>query len=508
VAPLHELAQTWDDLTMSGTRNVSLGSGWLPEPEGYVLLAACRPTESAYEYAFSGSERNGALTYWLLDSLGKLGPGLSTKTLHERILAKVHSQFEQQTPQVQGEGQYSLFGVDASAVPATATVLECDAANGRVRLTSAGQAFGNRRGAQFAIYSYGTTDFAVPSNRVAIAVIAEVGATDSWAAITARLRDEPIEQGAPALLVDQGSLKLSSKVGLARRQDLPAAIDQDAALAAIGTAMSDNPWVTLKTETDADTLEYQVTVNEKREYEIWNPAGQPIANLRPAIGIAAPNAPAAIVRRLEHLAKYNAVKQLENHDPQSPLARKLTVELVGYQEDYTPGDKPEPVAFDAPGNTPVVPTGQWAFLRIRNDASRPLNVTVLDLQPDWGISQVFPAGQGDWFVQLEPGREQLLSLRASLPEGYIEGLDGLKVFATIGAANFGRLELPAIDQPATRGAARRTSATRGQPNPLEDLMDAISGPQPPAGASRTFTSAAYPSAGWTSSLVEVHVRRP
>lgn len=508
VAPLHELAQTWDDLTRSGTRNVSLGSGWLPEPEGYVLLAACRPTESAYEYAFSGSERNGALTYWLLDSLGKLGFGLSTKTLHERILAKVHSQFQQQTPQVQGEGQYSLFGVDASAVPATATVLECDAANSRVRLTSAGQAFGNRRGAQFAIYSYGTTDFAVPSNRVAIAVIAEVGATDSWAAITARLSDEPIEQGAPALLVDQGSLKLSSKVGLARRQDLPAAIDQDAALAPIATAMSDNPWVTLKTETDADTLEYQVAVNEKREYEIWNPAGQPIANLCPAIGIAAPDAPAAIVSRLEHLAKYNAVKQLDNHDPQSPLARKLTVELVGYQEDYTPGDKPEPVAFDASGNTPVVPTGQWVFLRIRNDASRPLNVTVLDLQPDWGISQVFPAGQGDWFVQLEPGREQLLSLRASLPAGYVEGLDGLKVFATIGAANFGRLELPAIDQPATRGAASRTSATRGQPNPLEDLMDAISGPKPPAGASRTFTSAAYPSAGWTSSLVEVHVRRP
>ena len=405
VAPPYELAQTWNDLTKSGTRNVSLGSGWLPEPEGYVLLAACRPTESAYEYAFSGNERNGALTYWLLDSVGKLGLGLSTKTLHERILAKVHSQFEQQTPQVQGEGQYSLFGVGVSAVPATATVLEFDSANSRVRLTSAGQAFGNRKGAQFAIYPYGTTDFAAASKCQAIASITEVGATESWAAITARLSDEPIQQGAPALLVDQGSLKLSSKIGLARRQDLPANIDQEASLAAIEEAMSGNPWVTLKTETDADTLEYQVAVNEKREYEIWNPAGQPIANLRPAIRIDAPNASATIVSRLEHLAKYNAVKQLENHDPQSPLARKLTVELVGYQEDYTPGDKPEPQAFQAPGNTPVVPTGQWAFLRIRNDANQPLNVTVLDLQPDWGISQVFPAGQGDWFVQLEPGRE-------------------------------------------------------------------------------------------------------
>ena len=309
------------------------------------------------------------------------------------------------------------------------------------------------------------------------------------------------------MLLDQGSLKLSSKVGLARRNDLPAGIAQDAVLDAIGKAMSGNPWVTLKTENDADTLEYQVAVNEKREYEIWNPAGQPIANLRPAIVIDAPNAAATVVSRLVHLAKYNAVKQLANHDPQSPLARKLVVELVGYQEDYTPGDKPEPRPFAVPGNSPVLPTGQWAFLRIRNDAHQSLNVTVLDLQPDWGISQIFPAGQGDWFVQLEPGREQLLNLRASLPEGYAEGLDVLKVFATVGAANFGRLELPALDQPAARGSARRASATRGQPNPLEDLMDAISGDQPPASATRTFTSAAYPSAEWTSSLVEVHVRK-
>ena len=510
VASPHDLAQTWGSLTKGGTRNASLGSGWLPEPEGYVLLAACRPTESAYEYAFSGSERNGALTYWLLDSIGKLGLGLSAKTLHERILAKVHSQFEQQTPQLQGEGQNSLFGVDVSAVSGmewASPYSTVDSTNGRVRLTSAGQAFGNRKGAQFAIYPYGTTDFAAPSNRQAIVAITEIGATDSWAAITARLSNEPIEQGAPAVLVDQGSLKLSIKIGLARRLDLPDAIGQDTALAAIKEAMSGNPWVTIKTETDADTLEYQVAVNEKREYEIWNPAGHPIANMRPAIGIEAPNAPATVVSRLEHLAKYNAVKQLDNHDLQSPLASTLTVELVGYQQDYTPGDTPQPQAFEAPGNTPVVPTGQWAFLRIRNDAKKPLNVTVLDLQPDWGISQVFPAGQGDWFVQLEPGREQLLSLRASLPAGYVEGLDALKVFATVGAANFRRLELSAIDLPATRGSASRTSATRGQPNPLEDLMDAISSAQPPACATRTFTSAAYPGAGWTSSLVEVHVRR-
>jgi hypothetical protein len=504
IASPSELASTWNQLSRGRTRDVSLGSGWLPEPEGYVLLAACRPTESAYEYAFSGSERNGALTYWLLDAIAKLGPGRNAKTLHERILAKIHSQFEQQTPQLQGDGQQSLFGFDVSTVSATATVLEVDSTNTRVRLTSVGQAFGNRKGAQLAIYPSGTTDFAA-GNRQAIVTVTEIGATDSLATVTATLNDGPIQQGSPALLVDQGSLKLMSNVGLARRDDLPIEIDQDAALAAIGAAMAGNCWVTPKTGIDADTLEYQVAVNAKREYEIWNAAGQPIDNLRPAIAIASAQAPSIIVNRLEHLARYNAVKQLDNHDALSPLARKLTVELVGYQSDYTPGDKPDPQPFGDSGHTPVLLSGQWVFVRIRNDAHQSLNITVIDLQPDWGISQIYPAGPGDWFVQLEPGRELLLNLRASLPEGYVEGLDTLKVFATVGAANFGRLELAALDQPAARGTV--TTATRGQPNALEALMDAISGDRPATAATRTLTSAAYPSAGWVSSLQEVHVRR-
>jgi hypothetical protein len=505
VASAAELAAAWAKLTTGGTRNVALGSGWLPEPQGYALLAACRPTELAYEYAFSGTERNGALTYWLLDSLSKLGPGLSVKTLHERILAKVHSQFEQQTPQLQGDGRQSLFGLAATAAPAAATVTQIDVANGRLQLTSAGQAFGNRKGAQFAIYPLGTIDFAA-AQRQAIATITEVGATDSWAVVSATLKTEPIQAGAPCVLTDQGSLKGLTKIGLARRDDLAPAIDQDTALAALGTAMADSRWIALKSAGDADTLEYQVAVNAQREYEIWDPAGQPIANLRPPIGIDAPAAPALMVSRLEHLAKYSAVKQLENHDPNSPLAGKLVVELVGYQDDYMPGDKPEPRAFEASGNTPVMPPGRWAFLRIRNDAQQPLNVTVLDLQPDWGITQVYPGGEGDWFVQLEPGSEQVLSLQASLPQSFNDGLDTLKVFATVGAANFGRLALGAIDAPAARGMAAQASATRGQRNALEELLDAVAGERPRA-AARTFTAGNYPSAAWVSSLVEVHVRK-
>jgi hypothetical protein len=515
VASPKELGEAWDSLTRGGTRSVSLGSGWLPEPEGYVLLAACRPTESAYEYAFSPNERNGALTYWLLDSLNKYGANLSAKTIHERIVAKVHSQFVEQTPQLQGEGQNPLFGGDPGNVVTTATVEEVDAADRRVRLGSVGQAFGNRKGAQFAIYPFGTTDFTDALKRLAIVTVTQIGAVDSQAEITASLSDAPIEQGAPAVLLDQGSLKLLHKVSLTVRdpatdptadEEAPPVEGQEPLLEAVRQAMNGNLWVAEWKKGEGDTLEYQVVVNKAGQYELWDPAGKRIS-LRPSVRVDAPRAANTVVDRLVHLAKYDAAKRLENHDPQSPLRGKLVVELKGWQDDYTPGDPPDPQPFDDPGNTPAVKPGQWVFLRIRNEASGPLNVTVLDFQPDWGVSQIFPKGEGNLFVQIRPDQEELLPLQASLPQGYEDGLDVLKVFGTLGTANFARLVLPALDQPVVRAAVKRASAMCGQPNPLEDLMDAISGDQPPKTSTRTFTAAAFPSREWTSSSIELRVKK-
>jgi hypothetical protein len=150
VATPHELAQTWNDLTKSGRATFPEAAGF--RARGIRVARGLSTHESAHEYAFSGNERNGALTY-RFRLADEAWPRLSTRRFTSGS-AKVHSQFEQQTPQVQGEGQNSLFGVDVSAVlaTATATVLEVDSTNSRVRLTSAGQAFGNRKGAQFAIY--------------------------------------------------------------------------------------------------------------------------------------------------------------------------------------------------------------------------------------------------------------------------------------------------------------------------------------------------------------------
>lgn len=495
VAPLEELAETWLEVTAGGTRSVSLGGGWLPEPRGYVLLAACRPSELAYESVFEGVESNGALTYWLLDSLETLGLNVSYKQLHDRIVAKVHGQFERQTPQLQGEGARLLFGGGRVRPEYAVTVMQVDEEKRRVLLAT-GQAQGMRKGAQFAVYPLGAGGLTRPERRVALAAISQLGATESWADYEP-LRPAPVEQGAQAVLINPNSVKLLRRVRLLETDDLPDGLDQQGALDALRGALGGAGWVE-PAEGDSPG-DYQVAVNREGEYEILDRAGAPFGRLRPPVRTDEEGAAAKVVSRLIHLSRYHATLELDNRDPLSPLAGKLLVELTGVQKEYDPSDAPEPRPFDTPGHTPVIPVGEWTFLRVRNDSSQVVNVVVLDLQPDWGVSQIYPSGQ-DWHAPFDPGQEVIIPLEAGLPEGYEEGADVLKVIAARGSANFHWLELPSLDQPAPV-----RDQTRGlHPDPLEDLLRALAAERPPT---RNLNPAAYPSREWTTAQLEVRVRR-
>lgn len=330
--------------------------------------------------------------------------------------------------------------------------------------------------------------------------LAQVGSATSWAAFAEPFPAQPVEVGAQAVLLGAGNVRLVQKVALMHQEQLPAGIDQEAALQAVEQALQGNGWV--EAAAPGGQVDYNVALNEQGEYEIWDRAGYTIANLRPPVKPDAMDAAATIVRRLVHLAKYNAVKQLSNADPRSPLARKLEVELVGKRAQYDPADPFEPEQpLTEPGRTPTLTIGEWTGLRIKNNAQQRLNITVFDLQPDWGVSQVFPSSQGDYFVEFEPGQEVVIPLQAGLPERYDEGKDVLKVFATVETSNFRWLELPALDQPLRRSADVRG---RNPQSPLEQLMASFTADQPPT---RNLIPAAYPSYGWVTAQVEVAVKK-
>ncbi|SKB11123.1 Peptidase C14 caspase catalytic subunit p20 (fragment) [Planktothrix sp. PCC 11201] len=108
VASRDQLIRNWQILTEGNIDSLA----WLPPSKDYVLLAACRPTEYAYEYNVNGKDRHGALTYWMIDTLSSTTSSINYKSLHDRITAKIQSKFPSQLPMLFGEAERLVFGSD------------------------------------------------------------------------------------------------------------------------------------------------------------------------------------------------------------------------------------------------------------------------------------------------------------------------------------------------------------------------------------------------------------
>jgi Caspase domain len=521
VASNEELIKSWQGLSKRDTtRGFEMQSGWLPQPNGYVLIAACKPSESAHEAEFEGNERNGALTYWLLKSLKNIGPGLTYRQIHNRVITKIHSQFPQQTPMLEGEDAREVFGSKGSKFVYAVNVMSVDTEKKRI-LLNAGEVHGLQQGSQFAIYPAGLTDFADIDKRIAIVEIDELRATDSWAKLISEFfPNQKIDEGSQAILIDSGNvvLKKSVRLVLPREDDdtkipLSSLKQQKEALNKIRDSIPETGKGFMMLAEDDKKADYQVAINSKGEYEIWDPAGIPIEHLRPPIKIEENNAAERVVKRLVHLINYNNVQQLDNTDITSPLSNKLAVELYGLSDDYDPRKRPtsnQLVPLDTLGNIKEVKKGQKLALRIQNTLPKihhspeknVLNITMLDLQPDWGIQQVYPNPADSDYMPLDPQADAIIPFGASLPPEYGIGKDLLKVFATIEPTNFRWLELPALDQAATRVAPTLRSV-RKPANQLEKLMsdmtDATRGLD-------LLTPTSYASRGWATAQIEIQIK--
>lgn len=505
VASREELINNWLELTGGTARKANAGD-WLPESRDYVLLAACRPSEYAYESVFNGKESNGALTYWMLDTLNSPSPDFTYKSLYDRVYAKVQSQFQTQTPMLFGEGERQVFGRSYANVHYTVNVLNVDTARNRVQL-DAGSAQGLGEGARFAIYAPGTTDFSEKNKPLAIAQItADITPADAWAVIDPDSLRGNIEQASPAIMLS-AAIALVRRVRLFEKQEdttnqlpknqvLPSELlkIQTDALTAVKAAIprTGKGWVELASEGE----HFQVAINTSGEYEICDRNGTPFPNLRPALLVGDADAAENVVKRLVHLTKYQAAQELENI---SVLTNKLVVQLT---------DKNKKPLADPTKQT--LQTGEDTFLYIKNESNQDLNVVVMDLQSDWAISQLDILGDEASFVPFAPGQEEWIPLSFKLSEGYQEGKEILKVFATVGPAKFRWLELPSLDKPIKARIAASfdeydENTPRGGGDPLDKLLEAISADPdeiPPTREAQVMSSNRV----WTTKTVTITVK--
>ena len=497
VASRQELLDNWRSLVEGSTP-----TGWVPESKNYVVLAACRPTEYAFEYAVNGKEQHGALTYWMIDTLTTIPGTLTYKTLHDRVSAKIQSKFRDQLPMLLGEGDLSVFGSNLSANQYTVVVIEVDASQKQVKL-NAGLANGLSRGTRFAIYSLNTSSSELTDKQKQVALL-EVTKVEASSAVARVLAEADggigvkgqIEQGAPAVMLS-APVDLVRRVRLFDRKKLGDAEDelptqdlvdrQKDALDKVRQALADNGWVVeVQGEEEAH---YQVAIGRQGEYEICS--GMPIKNLNPPLSIGDSEAPKQVVKRLVHLAKYQAVQELDN--PGSELNDYLELVLLDQNKQPLPDQS----------NITLKP-GTTVYLRVKNNFDQALNVAVLDLEPTWEISQVPLQGNAASLYQLEPGKQIDTRLRFQGPpsKGYEQAKEILKLFATRGPADFRWLRLPSLD----REIEKHHEATRGSQSAFGKLLEAIGeDPNVSPSLTRTFVLEPDPSAEWVTKQIQVTV---
>jgi hypothetical protein len=510
VATVDALRATWQALTGAGSRG--LKAGGLPESAQYVVIAACRQNEYAYEYAFNRDtrEKSGALTYWLLDTLRQPNPGQTYKNLYDRINPQIHSQFPAQTPLLLGAGDRQIFGTGSGTTVFAVPVMKVEQAEGTGELQAVlavGQANGITKGAEFAIYPRNATDLTQKADRVAIARVIQRGGTESLCTLEAiEGKDLQVEPGDQAVQIAVAP-SLVRQVSLLPKDAADEPTQKALAAVKAAIAQSGKGWVeladTISPGDNGEGIDFFVEVNSQGEYEIRDSGGALLKNMNPVLEIDDASAPDKLVQRLIHLSKYRAAIVIDNADSDSPLTGKLSVEWLGTSDTYDPGD-PIPTGTQlqkfADPTQPVAKAGDYIFLSIRNDSTEALNIAVLNFEADWAIEQIEPRLPEN-FTTLEPGKEKLLPLKLSL-EGSGDQIENtIKVFATKDQANFRWLELPSLDEKIT---PKSLAGQRSGSNPLDALLSAISAEQPKI---RKLTVATSPSREWTTKQVILIIRR-
>ena len=409
----------------------------------------------------------------MIDTLKSSGSGLTFKSLSDRIAVKVQSKFRDQNPMLLGQDDTRfIFGSERASVQYAVTVGRVEKDQKQVTL-NAGMAQGLRSGTRLAIYPLNTINFTDKQNRIAIVEVTEEIQASSASAKVLEVEESgiglkgEIQEGAPAVILSVppdlvrrvrllGEKKLGNRDNELPTQQLVDA--QQGALAAVRQALKENGWVVEVEEGE----HYQVAVGKEGEYEICT--GMPLKNLKPPM-IDDPDAPKRVVERLLHLAKYQAVQELDNSN--SELKDSLEFELCDLNKQPLPNG----------GKNSIQSHNERVHLRVKNISHQPLNIAVLDLAPDWAISQFPVLGQEGQFFQLVNGQEIFIGkIRLVIPDGkgYEQGAsETFKLFATRGPADFRFLKLPPIDQSiAKKGTGE---ATRGLASPLAKLLEAVGG---------------------------------
>jgi len=423
-----------------GWRNSKIAlKEWKVNPNGYTILSSCGPYEKASELELqlldNVTERRGALSYFLLLSLGQLrksGVQITLRSLYQHICTRFHVSHPQQNPMRYGNKDFSFFGnlmttTDRSFVPVYTTDDET------LRL-SAGLAHGVYRGDEYALYLFNSAEGSTSQADDALTT-AQV--------CTVRCLTSDLEGVDPEIIP-----KEANKTGWKAKPlthlnpwKISARLEKDICVSQEQLdAAKQRPFLMLlSNDEDTEPCIFMVTINSHREYEIVDGFQSPIPNM-PTVPLGEDGAFEAIMDALQHLATFKYFEGIENREPSGSFEASFSL-----TPDLEPG---------VSGSFDITHGNAWE-LTVQNNDEKTLYLTIFNFTPTWQIVNLVSDAKGNEFAVLPPKSDEntkgrdLIKISMSVPDslknkGVKKCEDIMKIFVTSRPTSFPSMVLPPI----------------------------------------------------------------
>lgn len=177
----------------SGLQLHSDTSSWLKLSDSYVVISACRDTQKAKEKLFTEGEltyKHGVLSYVLCNELLKVDKGMTYRDIFETISRQVKSLIGQQNPQIEGQLDKVIFGVEDHE---TESFLPISAVQDGQLTLDGGAAHGLHKGLTLGVYPPKCKVFS-DANKIAEIQVTKVFPLTS-AAIVKNSTAQPVSEG-------------------------------------------------------------------------------------------------------------------------------------------------------------------------------------------------------------------------------------------------------------------------------------------------------------------------
>ncbi|KAH7268466.1 hypothetical protein B0J15DRAFT_533838 [Fusarium solani] len=436
----------------STKRGASMRMNWLINPTGYTVFAACGPSELSGEI-FVKDKYHGILSWFLLRAFGKMGRvGGRPHHIYAHLCARFRERKPpDQKPMLYGNKRLGFFeDLTAELYAAPIPIIKDDS----LLLLDAGEAHGVCEGDKFALCSVdddqsedATQEKEIFEVTKARPLVSELSPLSPRTLSHSSLRKYPIR------------LQVPSQNNHAWRR----AIQERPSL-----------HVTMGDTTPGDLSTFYVTVISKEAYEIRDASKKLLAGLPPPVADLEED-PSFLLDVMEHLARYEMVKNLFNKSPSQNFIESFHIQLCDETSGKTfpPGclrDGPLYPLCSHPECVVEIQENTVLCLVARNEGERDHNLSlhVYNLDVFWEVENML---RGDHYV-LPPPRTNISRdfrsgtdgewrerMKITFPQelkdrGETQCEDIIKVFVTRQPTSFMFLELPPIGDICGRRKAR------------------------------------------------------